>query len=246
MTRLAWVLGGVLLLGGCASPQPVARPAPPETSAVTLAPLQTASVVKEVPPQCPEDIVNEPGLELDLSPEMQARAWVASLAPVDLGFNPDGHVERLFQRSLPLAVGPVEVVGLGEPARRQGWSRLLIARPHAQGYCMVNGWTTVLPGATTLSLAGTWISPDSRVALLLLKVLLVGENQRPEVRWVTLGTDGHRAWIALGTPPEHQLLVPSVTFSPNGKDLYLDIHQRYVTRLRLGSDGRFIVPPPVK
>ncbi|MBJ6764169.1 hypothetical protein JGU66_25625 [Myxococcaceae bacterium JPH2] len=248
MKRLAWVVGGALLLGGCVSQQQVARPAPPSPSVVALdplqtAPVQTASTVKELP-QCPEDIADEPGLELDLTPETRARAWTASLDAVSLGFKPESQVEHLFQRTLPLKAGPVEVVGLGAPARRAAWSELLIARPHAQGYCMVNGWTTMLPGATTLSLEGTWLSPDSRFAILLLKVLVAGENPRPETRWVTLGTDGHRAWIALGAPPSHQLLVPSVTFFPNGKDLYLDIHQRYVTRLRLGNDGRFIVPPP--
>ena len=60
---------------------------------------------------------------------------------------------------------------------------------------------------------------------------------------MTLGTDGNRMWIALGSPPEHQLIVPSVTLFPKGKDLYLDIQQRRVTRLPLGKDGRFVIPP---
>ncbi|MBN9683895.1 MULTISPECIES: hypothetical protein [unclassified Corallococcus] len=155
-------------------------------------------------------------------------------------------MEPLFQQSFSLAPGQVEVVGLGARMEKGGWGELVIARPFAEGFCVVNSLQMGTSGSQPLTLADSWRSPDGRFAILLLKLSLETEPGRPETRWVTVGTDGHHAWIALGVPPQHQLIAPKVTFFRNGKDLYVDIHQRYVTRLALGADGRFVVPPTAK
>lgn len=79
---------------------------------------------------------------------------------------------------------------------------------------------------------------------LLLKLEATAAGGGPETRWVVIGTDGASAWYALGNPAQHQLIVPSVAFFTQGKQVYLDVKQRYVTRLALGKDGRFIQPGP--
>ncbi|NOK16465.1 hypothetical protein [Corallococcus carmarthensis] len=210
------------------------------------APARAPSASVEQLPECPPDIVEEDWLEQGLSRSIRARAWVPSLSLTDLGFVAGSSAEQLFQQEVSLASGTVEVIGLGAPTRKSDWGALVFARPHAQGHCVVNGWSTSLFAPMTLSLADSWRSPDGRFAIFLLKLLTEPEKGKPEVRWVSLGTDGHRAWIALGEPPQHQLIAPTVTFFRNGKDLYVDIHQRYITRLRLGPDGHFIVPPKAK
>jgi hypothetical protein len=78
------------------------------------------------------------------------------------------------------------------------------------------------------------------MAILLLKMAVFPGTPAEELRWVVLGTDGWRAWIALGTPPEHQLLVPSVSLFPKGKQLYLDVKLERTSRFALGKDGHFL------
>jgi len=172
--------------------------------------------------------------------------WRKGLSPTELGLEP--HEGRAaFHQTLELASGPVDVVGLelgGGPGDETGGARLLLARPESGGYCVPNHWMTYLPGKVGVSLAGSWTSQDKRMALLLLKLDATKVDGGPETRWVVIGTDGPSAWFALGSPTQHQLIVPSVAFFTQGKSVYLDIKQRYVTRLALGKDGRFIQPPP--
>lgn len=196
--------------------------------------------------ECPSDIPREETLDGDGVRSMSARTWLPSFLIKDRDYGPGMQSEQLFQQELSLAAGPVVVAGLGAPKEKAGWGRVVIARPYPQGYCVVNSLHANLPAEVTLSLADSWRSTDGRFAILLFKFHLENDKGPPENWWATLGTDGHRAWIALGRPPQHLLIAPKVTFFRNGKDLYLDIHQRYVTRLRLGADGHFIVPPPAK
>jgi hypothetical protein len=229
-------LGCVLgVMSGCATATNAARAPGASGSAKTRA----------QDPSCPTDIADEKGLELGYRPEMKSRAWVKTLTTADLGFQPHERVARAFQRQVSLTAGTLEVMGLRETRTdsKEGGGSVVLARRHAGGYCVVNSWSTWQPSVVDMSLAGSWTAPDGRLAILLLKLVLPKQPGGPETRWVTLGTDGHRAWIALGEPPQHQLLVPSVKLVPKGKDLYVDIRQRSVTRLRLGADGRFLVPP---
>ncbi len=193
---------------------------------------------------CPASIAEEPPLELGYRDQQKARAWLPGLAPAELGFAPEAHARETFRETLTLASGPVEVLGLeeqGDPTRPEGGAGVVLALPTSGGYCVVNSWSTWQSAKVGLSLASSWTAPDGRLALLLLK-LQVAQAEGPQTRWVVLGTDGARAWIALGEPPQHQLLVPKVAFFRKGKQLYLDIQQRHVTRLPLGKDGRFLVP----
>jgi len=172
-------------------------------------------------------------------------AWRRGLSPTELGLEPQKG-RAAFHQKLELASGPLEIVGLelGAPDEQTGGARVVLARPESGGYCVPNHWVTYLPSKVGLSLAGSWTSADRRLALLLLKLETTKVEGGPETRWVVLGTDGASAWFALGSPAQHQLIVPSVAFFTQGKQVNLDIKQRYVTRLALGKDGRFIQPAP--
>jgi hypothetical protein len=210
-----------------------------------LASKDIASQSTAPKPTCPETIPDEPNLELGFRPELAARTWVPALTFEHLGFQSPEAVKPAFQQELALATGPVRVFALMERSMDgpEGGGSLVLARPHAGGFCVVNTWSTWLSSRVELSLANTWTSQDGRLSILLVRMDLKESPDGPQTRWVTLGTDGGRMWIALGSPPEHQLIVPSVTLFPKGSDLYLDIQRRYITRLRLGKDGRFFIPP---
>jgi hypothetical protein len=235
MRRVSEVLGLGCVLGlvsGCAA---LSSAAGAKEASRELAPR----------PTCPESIPDEPNLELGFRPELAARTWVPALTFEHLGFKPQEVVKPAFQQEVALASGAVQVFGLLEQSTKgpEGGSSVVLARPHAGGFCVVNTWSTWQPAPVGLSLATTWTSQDGKLGILLFRMELKDLPDGPQTRWVTLGTDGARMWIALGSPPEHQLIVPSVTLTPKGKELYLDIKQRYVTRLRLGQDGRFFIPP---
>lgn len=200
-------------------------------------------------PACPASIADERPLEMGFRDELRARTWLRHLAPAELGFSAASHPREAFRQRLELASGALEVAGLeerGDPARPEGGASVVLALPSSGGYCVVNSWSTWLPAKVGLSLASTWTSPDGRLALLLLKLELTSGGAAPQTRWVVLGADGARLWIALGEPPQHQLIVPSVAFFTRGKAVYLDVKQRRLTRLPLGKDGRFVLPstPP--
>lgn len=193
-------------------------------------------------PTCPVSLLlgAEPGAS-----EPKPGPWLQGLSTADLEPGADATRESFRQR-LELASGPLEVVGLelNIHGSQSGGVRVALARPESGGYCVPNQWTTWLSARIGLSLAGSWTSADQRMALLLLKLETTQEGGAPETRWVVLGTDGANAWFALGSPEQHQLIVPSVAFFTQGKSVYLDIKQRYLTRLALGKDGRFIQPAP--
>jgi hypothetical protein len=227
---MKWLLLVLGVLSGCAS-------------------VQKAAVPEAAPrPKCPESIADELTLELGFRPQLAARTWLPALTFEHLGFQPKEVVKPAFQQELALASGPVQLFGLMEHSASgpEGGGSLVVARPHEGGFCVVNSWSTWQSSRVGLSLAGTWLAPDARLGILLVKMDMPETPDGPQTRWVVLGTDGARLWIALGAVPEHQLIVPSVTLHPKGKELYLDIKQRYTTRLRLGRDGRFVVPDSAK
>jgi hypothetical protein len=164
---------------------------------------------------------------------LKLRAWMSRPHEAEL----PPRTRRAFQRKLALAGGPLEVLGFEEqvdPGREAMDVSVVLLQPASGDDSTVNAWTALLPMKVTLSLADSWVSPDRKLAILLVK--LAGAQQ---TRWVVLGADGQRAWVALGTPPEEQLIAPAVAFFTYGKDLYLDVKGEYVSRLRLGRDGRF-------
>ena len=205
-----------------------------------------APAVAEAPaPTCPESIAADKPLELDSWPRLRPRSWLPGLAPAQLGFSAESTVQEAFRKGLPLANGTVEVLGLKErpeAGRLDGGATVLLLAPEAPGHCVVNHWSSWFSFAPELSLAGSWVSPSRTLAILLLKAEDPPGTEAPEVRWAVLATDGHRVWSALGEPPRHLLLVPAVSLLPKGQQLYLDVQQQRVTRLRLGPDGRFSPP----
>ncbi len=194
-----------------------------------------------VGPTCP--VSRMLGAEASASPAEQVPG-LRGLSVADLESTPQ-YARESFRQKLELASGPLEVVGLelSTPEAQGGGARVVLARPESGGYCVPNHWVTWLSSRMGLSLAGSWTSEDRRLALLLLK-LETAQVDGTETRWVVIGTDGASAWFALGSPEQHQLIVPSVAFFTRGKHVYLDIKQRHVTRLALGKDGRFIQPAP--
>jgi hypothetical protein len=181
-------------------------------------------------------------LEADYGPRIHPRHWLPSLVPSEFAFVPRNSVEASFRQTVELAAGPVELLGMEERTTPiiDGGAALVMARPVEGGYCIINTWATWQSYEVDVSLAGSWVSPDKRLAILLLKLELGRAAGNEETRWVVLGTDGARAWTALGQPPEHQLIAPSVSLVPKKDQLYLDVKIEYVNRLRLGPDGRFV------
>lgn len=208
------------------------------TGRATAPPVEVAAPT----PTCPESIAADAPLEADYGPRMHPRHWWPALSPSEFAFVPTNSIEEAFRQKLELAEGSVELLGLEERTSpvTEGGAALVMARPMASGHCIINTWATWLASEVDVSLAGSWVSPDKRLAILLLKLELDRAAGSEETRWVVLGTDGGRAWIALGQPPSHQLIAPSVSLHPTKKQLYLDVKLEYVNRLRLGADGRFV------
>jgi hypothetical protein len=228
---LGWVCVLVLLGSGCAASREGASP-------------PQAAASQPPSPACPESIAADVPLEADYGPRIHARRWWPSLSPSEFAFVPNNSTEEAFRRTLELAGGPVELLGVEERTHPviDGGAALVLARPVAGGYCIINTWATWQSSEVDVSLAGSWVSPDKRMAILLIKMELDRAAGGEETRWVVLGTDGGRAWIALGRPPEHQLIAPSVSLTPKKNQLYLDVKLEYVNRLRLGADGHFVQP----
>ncbi|MFL5354029.1 hypothetical protein [Archangium sp.] len=229
---LSW--GVVLVCGGCAELRNVLAP-PPDPAPRS----QTVQAEAAVPsPKCPELIAQEAPLEAELVRSLGPRSFVPGVTLSELGLlrAPGAQVSSSFQSEVTLADGPVTLVGVTQ----ESGAGLLMLRPAADGYCVVNSWSTWQSGALQYTLDSSWTSPDGRMAILLLKLVVAPGSPAEELRWVVLGTDGWRAWIALGTPPEHQLLVPSVRLFPKGKQLYLDVKLEHTSRFALGKDGHFI------
>jgi hypothetical protein len=226
---LGWVCVLELLSFGCTA----GREAAPQVQTAAPAPPS---------PTCPESIAADAPLEADYGPRIHARRWWASLSPSEFAFVPTNSTEEAFRQKLELAEGLVELLGMEERTNPviDGGAAMVLARPVAGGYCIINTWATWLSSEVDVSLAGSWVSPDKRLAILLLKLELDRAAGGEETRWVVLGTDGGRAWIALGQPPSHQLIAPLVSLSPKKNQLYLDVKLEYVNRLRLGADGRFV------
>jgi hypothetical protein len=228
---LSWVLA--LVCTGCAELRNALAPPKPQTQQVQA---QQAPVPS---PKCPERIAQETPLEAELVRTLGPRSFVPGLALTQLGFQrpPEGlEVRSSFQSQLSLADGPLELVGV----TLQKGAGLMVLRPAEDGYCLVNTWSTWQPEEVQYTLDSSWTSPDGRMAILLLKMVVAPGTPTEESRWVVLGTDGWRAWVALGTPPQHQLLVPSVSLRPKGKRLYLDVKLERTSRFALGQDGRFL------
>ncbi|AKJ01825.1 hypothetical protein ATI61_103540 [Archangium gephyra] len=223
----------VLACAGCAELREALNPSPaPRT--------QPAPVRARVPSaRCPERIALEEPLEADLVHSLGARSFVPGVSLSQLGLlgASDGpEVRGSFQSQVTLADGPVELVGV----TLQSGAGLVLLRPEAEGYCVVNTWSTWQSSDTRYTLDSSWTSPDGRLAILLVKLVVAPGQEVEETRWVVLGTDGGRAWIALGTPPQHQLLAPSVRLEPKGKKLYLDVKLERTSRFALGKDGHFL------
>lgn len=234
MRRSWWLSWGlVLVCAGCAELRNAMNP--PPASQTRAAPVQA-----RVPsPRCPERIALEEPLEADLVRTLGARSFVPGVSLPELGLLRPSEgldVRSSFQSQVTLADGPVELVGV----TLQSGAGLLLLRPEAEGYCVVNTWSTWQSSDVRYTLDSSWTSPDGRLAILLMKMTVAPGAEAEETRWVVLGTDGWRAWIALGTPPQHQLLVPSVRLAPKGKRLYLDVKLERTSRFALGKDGRFI------
>ncbi|WP_158502388.1 hypothetical protein [Vitiosangium sp. GDMCC 1.1324] len=231
--RSSWWVSCVLALvcTGCAELRNAVVP-PPE--ARTRQTAQVQQVQAQGPsPKCPERIALEEPLEPGRMTLPGARAFVPGLSLPQLGLL---DARSSFQSQLTFAEGSLELVGVSY----ENGAGLLFLRPEADGYCVVNTWSTWQSSDVQYTVDSKWTSPDGRMAILLLKLMVAPGTPGEETRWVVLGTDGWRAWVALGTPPEHQLLVHSVSLLPKGKQLYLDVKMERTSRFALGKDGHFI------
>ena len=225
----SWACVMGLLGAGCitgrerAPPVPMAAPAPPA-------------------PTCPESIAADVPLEADYGPRIRPRQGWPTLSASEFAFVPTNPIEEAFRQKLELVGGTVELLGLEERASSssEGGAALVMARPVSGGYCVINTWATWQASAVDLTLAGSWTSPDRRRAILLLKLEPGLPEGGTETRWVVLGTDGSRAWIALGQPPSHQLIAPSASLIPQKDQLFLDVKIERINRLRLDEDGHFV------
>ncbi|AKQ70308.1 hypothetical protein A176_007220 [Myxococcus hansupus] len=247
--NMKWLGWGSLLLGclsGCAASSPARGARADSGGPIELDLPGVRSKAAPVAPSgkaCPDDIADEPALEDKSYTGREARTWhvnVDLLAPS----LEKPLLQREVHKPFTLASGPLELLihrYLSEKGELSDATLVTLARPHEGGHCIVSSWH--LGGMEgKASLVDTWAAQDGKHIIFLMKTVPTEDSLAKSANWVVVGSDGRRAWAALGTPPQHHLMVPSVKLFPNGKDLYLDIQQRYVTRLRLGPDGRFIVP----
>jgi hypothetical protein len=244
---MVWLVGVVAFLGsGCATFQESLKRAErkyltgdpsgrPDTGEA-LPPPPTATVLQG-PAPCPDSIAREAPLEQDEGARLHAGNWVPSPKLTDLGFTPGPEASEQFTLELPL--GKQRVVALG--IARQKGAALLFLRPlEAGGYCVVNHWASFQADHVDYSLAGSWTAPDGRHSILLLKMVVSPGSGQERPHWIAVGTDGNRAWYAVGSAAQAHLLAPSAKLSPSGKTLYLDVMLGRTARFRLGRDGRFI------
>jgi hypothetical protein len=159
----AWCLSWMLACTGCAELRNALAPPKPQA--------QQVQVQTPVPsPKCPERIPQEEPLEAVLVHTLGPRSFVPDLTLPRLGFQgPEGpEVRSSFQSQLSLADGPVELVGV----TLQSGAGLMFLRPGADGYCVVNTWSTWQSAEVQYTLDSSWTSPDGRMAILLMKVVV--------------------------------------------------------------------------
>lgn len=206
-----------------------ATPAPP------MPPPPTATVLQG-PAPCPESIVRDEPLEQDYGARLHAGNWVPSTRLPDLGFTPGPEATDAFTTELPLATQHVVALGI---AHDHGAGLVFLRPLAAGGYCIVTHWASFQADRVDFSLAGSWTAPDRSMSVLLLKLLIAPGTANPRTHWVVLGTDGNRAWYALGQAPQAHLFAPAVSLVPSGKRLYLDVVLTRTSRFTLGKEGRF-------
>jgi len=193
-----------------AAPAPEPPPAPPD-------------------PECPKAMRSEHPLETLLGASLSPGTWHPDAAPGTLGFA-GSWVER-FRKRLPLSKGAIEIAGLHTPAI----ASVVLFAPWSGGSCVINAWSAFFPvEVREISLGGTWVSPDGRLAVALVRLSLPSGPL-----WIALATDGERAWMPLGGPGQHQLPVPRVALRPSGRKLYLDVMLNQTTVFALRPDGMF-------
>lgn len=108
-----------------------------------------------------------------------------------------------LQGQLELADGPVELLGMEERSSPviDGGAALVMARPVADGFCLINTWATWQSSEVDVTLAGSWVSPDKRMAILLLKLELDRAAGGEETRWVVLGNTQESSSSGRGSRP---------------------------------------------
>lgn len=108
-------------------------------------------------------------------------------------------------------------VGLFATAGRQS-ARLVLLREDAPGACVITAWGTQLEDTEGLGDIQRWTSKDLRHAVFVLEV-----KREKETRFVTVATDGKRAWAPLRGGASAQLIARSAKLRPQSGKLYLDV-----------------------
>jgi hypothetical protein len=201
-----------------------------------LPPPPTATVLQG-PAPCPDSIARDAPLEQDEGARLHAGNWVPSPQLTDLGFTPGPEASEQFTLELPLTGQRVVALGM---ARQKGAGLVLLRPLAAGGYCVINHWASFQADPVDYALAGSWTAQDGRLSVLLLKMKIAPGSAQERLHWIAVGTDGNRAWYALGEGAQAHLLAPSAKLVPSGKALYLEVMLTRTARFRLGKDGRFV------
>lgn len=218
-------------LGACAPRVPTPPP---------LAEPLDAGVVDSGPAACPEALAASAWLEHPPEEAVRPGTWLPEASPASLGLVPPAdelRVTETFRKDIRVSGEPLQVVGLNVP---HGVAVAML-RPMEPGFCVVGGWATYFPeNASAVSLAASWQPKGEARAILLLKIQVTGRGDRYETRWVALGTDGGKAWMALGTPGRYQLIAPDADLVPREDQLFLEIRGRRPFSFLLDPSGTFV------
>lgn len=162
-------------------------------------------------PPCPEDIPLSNVIEGESKPPPRTR--VAEFGPGALGTR-GAEVTSPQSSTTKLSAG---AVGLFATAEGQ-IAHAVLVREEAPGACVLTGWLTWLDGAAALGPLQSWTSKDGQHAVFVIQV-----KRGEERRWVTLATDGKRAWAPLMGGVSAQLIAKEAKLRPQSGKLYLDI-----------------------